>query len=231
MSRVMYDSVTVGEIPTDAEAVALYIDGNFKNWEEWTHKSNKLSVAVSPEHDAACLDVETGDATPAQAPAWVHRQLQRKQYKPVLYANRSTMPQVIAELNKAGIPRTSVRLWSAHYDGFAHICGPRSCGAPFVADGTQWTDKALGRNLDESLLADDFFPPKPVKKKRKPKPKPVHKKTLGAAAGSTVVLAILAALHGLGLVHLTPAENSAVTAFGGLVASWAAPAGYVAPKK
>ena len=74
---------------------------------------------------------------------------------------------VVPVLRASGIDRAAVRLWSAHYTGSPHICGPRSCRATSIdMDGTQWTNAALGRNLDESLLAADFFaapaPPKPA---------------------------------------------------------------------
>ena len=41
------------------------------------------------------------------------------------------------------------------------------------ADGTQWTNAALGRNLDESVLAAEFFGPPPAPKPAPPKPAPV----------------------------------------------------------
>jgi peptidoglycan hydrolase-like protein with peptidoglycan-binding domain len=66
--------------------------------------------------------------------------------------------EVIPALKAAGIGAGEIRLWSAHYTGTAHICGPSTCRELGVsADGTQWTDKAMGRNLDQSLLAAGFF--------------------------------------------------------------------------
>jgi len=51
-----------------------------------------------------------------------------------------------------------VRLWSAHYGFGEHICGPASCKlVPVEVDGTQWTNSALNRNLDQSLLLENFF--------------------------------------------------------------------------
>src|SRR5690242_949385 len=39
-----------------------------------------------------------------------------------------------------------------------HICGPSTCGLTgHACDGTQWTDAALGRSLDESVLLNNFF--------------------------------------------------------------------------
>lgn len=53
---------------------------------------------------------------------------------------------------KYGRPK---RLWTAHYNGTAHICSPKCWpGLVTVADGTQWTDHG---DWDESLLEDDFF--------------------------------------------------------------------------
>ena len=78
---------------------------------------------------------------------------------------------VIPAMRAAGIDRAAVRLWSAHYTGLPHICGPSSCGQMSIeADGCQWSNRAFGRDLDESLLLADFFgtPPAP-----KPAPDPV----------------------------------------------------------
>src|SRR5262245_7175275 len=88
----MYDSVTVSEIPPDADAAAGYTSGNWPTW--LTIKSGpwprKLSIAVTASHDdAECLDVEPGDAEPEQAPGWVQRAKQRGIQKPVLYASLS----------------------------------------------------------------------------------------------------------------------------------------------
>jgi hypothetical protein len=66
----------------------------------------------------------------------------------------------VTALGGAGISRAAVRLWSAHYGQGKHICGPGTCGLTrHACDGTQWTDSALGRNLDESILLSNFFSP------------------------------------------------------------------------
>ena len=159
---VMFDSVTASEIPANAQAVAGYVDGRFANVAELKDRfphAHILSIAVFPEHDADCLDIETGDASPADAAGWYARQRARGVARPCLYASASVMQNaVLPALNAAEIPRSAVRLWSAHYGAGEHICGPSSCGLMSVeADGCQFDDRALGRNLDQSLLADDFF--------------------------------------------------------------------------
>lgn len=169
---LMYDSVTLTEIPPTADAVAGYVDGIYTTWPELCKrfpKAHKLSIAVSVEGDAECLDVEPRDATNAQAPAWVRRQQARGVARPVVYTSLSNAKALLDVLEAAGIARSAVRLWTAHYTHTAHRCGP-SCGFGLhtIADATQYTDIALARNLDCSLVSDTFFPvkPKPLTKAR-----------------------------------------------------------------
>jgi hypothetical protein len=168
----MFDSVTISEIPADATCAAGYVDGRFANVAELRDRfphAQILTIAVFADHDADCLDIEQGDATPSQAVAWYERQKARGVFRPCLYASASVMQSdVVGIIMAAKIPRSAVRLWSAHYTGSPHICAPASCGLTSIdMDGTQWTDRAMGRNLDESLLAADFFGSVPV-----PKPVP-----------------------------------------------------------
>ena len=165
----MFDSVTLSEVPPNPPAVACYVNGMFANHAEALHRfpnAHILTIAVNAGADADVLDIETYDATPADAPGWYRRQKARGLARPCLYASASVMESgVLPVLRTAGIPRTAVRLWSAHYTWSAHICSSTTCGAMSTdADGTQFTDRALGRNLDESLLLADFFaatPPLP----------------------------------------------------------------------
>jgi len=146
----MFDAVAISEIPASPQAVAGYVGGNFPTFSPLVQRfpnAKHLSIAVNSSEDAECLDIENGDAVPSDAPAWHARQMARGVKRPVFYANTSTMPAVIAALR--GIPRSQYRLWTAHYTHQPHI-EPGS-------DATQWTDRALARNLDQSLCADDFF--------------------------------------------------------------------------
>jgi hypothetical protein len=154
---VQYDSVTLEAIPANAQAVAGYVGGKYETYGEvvkkWPH-AHHLSIAVNATEDAECLDVENGDATPGQAAEWFKHHARRA--KPVFYASLSVVPELEAALKTGGFERDQYLVWSAHYTGIPHICGP-SEGLPTAADATQWTDKALGRNLDESLCTDGFF--------------------------------------------------------------------------
>lgn len=149
---VMYDSTDVGTIPSDPHAVAGYVGGNWPTYLALVHRfphAFHLSIAVTASEDGECLDIETGDATPWQAPFWVRRQQHKGVSRPALYANLSTMPAVQTALRTHGIGRNEVRLWVAHYTGVAAI--------PKGYDACQYDDKALGRNLDASLCHPSFF--------------------------------------------------------------------------
>ena len=164
---IMFDATEVGQIPAGPQAVAGYVDGAYADAAALDARfphAHLLTIAVEHEHDAECLDIENGDAAPADAPGWVRRQEARGIARPVLYASVGLMQTgVIPALREAGIDRASVRLWTAHYAG-VHVCGPDSCSELSIpADGTQHTDHAYGRDLDQSLLAADFFgTPKPA---------------------------------------------------------------------
>lgn len=152
MTYVMYDSVDVATVPRSAPAVAGYTSGNWPTYNELVRRfphAHHLSIAVSASHDAECLDVEVGDARPDQAPAWYFRQVGRGVVRPVLYASLSVMPELQQAMQRAGVPRAHYRTWAAHYTYTPHIEPGH--------DACQWTDRALGRNLDESLCVDNFF--------------------------------------------------------------------------
>lgn len=161
----MFDSVTVTEIPhipATAAAVAGYVGGIYHTMPALRRvfpKSRKVSIAVESSEHADFLDVELGDATPADCPAWFRRQKERKAKTIGFYASVSTMQEIIDVLKGAGIERSEYKVWTAHYAG-KHVCGKHTCGYPTFhgeADGTQWTSSSMGRNLDESMLLPSFW--------------------------------------------------------------------------
>ena len=156
----MYDSIDVKQIPVNAQAVAGYVGGFWPTYKTLALEfpnAKLLSIAVNARQDAECLDVEQGDARPDQAAAWVKRQKGLGVKTPVVYCSVSQAGLLLRTLAKAGISRADVRLWTAHYTFKPHLCSS-SCGfGDIKADATQWTDRALGRNLDQSLCSPGFF--------------------------------------------------------------------------
>lgn len=147
----MYDGIYVGNVPAGAAAYAGYTSGSWPDYATIKAKypyAHVLSIAVYAGGPGDCLDVEPGDATNTQAES-------ARAYK-VYYTSAAFAAQMVADLAQGGKPRSSYRLWIAHYTGTPHICGPNSCRYPGVpqADGTQY---ASNNFYDSSLLADDFF--------------------------------------------------------------------------
>lgn len=155
----MFDSIDLSQFPPNPEAVAGYVGGRWPTYDELLVKfprAHHLSIAVTAQQRARCLDIEPGDASPAQAPDWFHNYADRSQGPPVLYCSASTVAQLVETMRVSGIARDRYLIWSAHYTHAEHICSPSRCGYPHV-DATQWTDKAQGRNLDQSLCSPVFF--------------------------------------------------------------------------
>lgn len=157
----MYDSVDIGQIPPKAVAVAGYVNGHWPTYEQlrtsFPHAKRK-SIAVTAAADADVLDIERGDANIDQAAAWVKRQHERGAKRPGVYTSVANAARLMETLARAGIPRTAYRLWTAHYTFRPHRC-TKKCGFGMsgVADATQYTDHALGKNLDASLASPTFF--------------------------------------------------------------------------
>lgn len=119
--RTLYDGITAAEVP-DGWGVAGYTDGNWPDfaalklrWPDAVH----ISIAAHPADDAKALDVETGDATPAEAPGWASRQREAGDPYPWVYCNESTWPEVIYEFAQQKVP--APLYWIALYDGVATV--------------------------------------------------------------------------------------------------------------
>jgi hypothetical protein len=172
----MWDDITVSSLPSGGSyAYAGYTAGLWPTFHELERRfpgHRLLDIAVFASDNATCLDIERGDATIAEAPAWFERQVARGVYRPVLYIQASGLKGLEQVMAAHHIPRHAYRIWSAHYTNKAHLCAPKSCGYGLSeADGCQWTSTALGINLDRSLLLPNFFDPRPAPPKP-PTPKP-----------------------------------------------------------
>jgi hypothetical protein len=150
MPRTMYDSVTPSAIPRSAQMVAGYLPPSRYAWSaaEWAMfpRAVKVRIAIFANvNDGHVLDVEPGDATPAQAPGWVVMR-RRAGVDPSVYCNASTWPTVRAEFRRRGIREP--HYWIAKYDGVARL--------PAGAVAKQYADPPLhGRgHFDLSIVAD-----------------------------------------------------------------------------
>jgi hypothetical protein len=157
----MWDDIVVAKMPAGgAYAYAGYVNGLWPTFPELKAKfpgHHLLDITVFASENATCLDIERGDASINDAPAWVARQALRGVYRPVLYTEASNMAKLERTMTAAHIPRIGYRLWIAHYNGY-HLCSPKTCGYGLTqANGTQWTQNAMGVSLDQSVMLPHFF--------------------------------------------------------------------------
>jgi hypothetical protein len=146
--RTMFDSTTAGDIPETATLVAGYVDGTWP-WSpaDWAlfPAATLVRIAVwASTGDGQVLDVETGNATPEQAPGWVQRRREAG-VDPTVYCNESTWPAVRAAFTAQGVREP--HWWIAHYESAAVI--------PAGAVALQYADEAqTGAHYDLSVVAD-----------------------------------------------------------------------------
>lgn len=121
MTRIMYDAVTPGNIVRmnpNPQMVAGYLNGLYA-WTaaDWNLFPHAVWVGISVRAAwtvGQVLDVETGDATPAEAPGWVSAR-RSAGVDPSIYCNLATWPAVQAAFQAAGVAEP--HYWIAHYDG------------------------------------------------------------------------------------------------------------------
>lgn len=117
--RAMYDSTNVADIPATARMVAAYANGRYANYDAARTRFRHvpvISIAVNVTGFAHVLDVEAGDATPAQFHSWATSVANRGVRRPTAYVARGMALAVLA-----AAPRGVVTdLWIADWTGSAH---------------------------------------------------------------------------------------------------------------
>lgn len=120
--RTMYDGITPTEVPPGGQLYAGYVDGNWPSFPGLVARfpsAIHVPIAVSASTDAGTvLDVEQGDASPAEAVDWV---LMRRAAgaDPSVYCSLSAWPAVRAAFQSRGVPEP--HYWVAHYSPNAAI--------------------------------------------------------------------------------------------------------------
>lgn len=153
MTYTMFDAVSYEHIPNDASIVAGYVNGIWPTYPDIVARfphAHHVSIAVTAEVVADVLDVEKGDATPADVPLWV-KEMRNLRRKPIVYMNHSTLPAVQAECEKATLAEPF--FFVADWTNKPHLV-PGSIG-------TQWADgtvqyPGLARYTDTSLISPNW---------------------------------------------------------------------------
>jgi peptidoglycan hydrolase-like protein with peptidoglycan-binding domain len=159
------------------EAVAAYGNGKYANFNaaksEFPHV-HVLEIDVNGQGIGNAGDFEAGDMPSARAGSWAKGRIDAGIRRPVLYFSVSSWQAIMRSLGDAGLARSDVRIWTAHYNGKPHLCSA-ACGfgVKGSADATQWGSSDApgtlhppfaGRNIDVSMTAEHFFAgaPKPA---------------------------------------------------------------------
>lgn len=152
------------------DAIAAYGNGSYTNYDRARRQFPRLRILqidVTGAGIGTAGDFEPGDMSYAHAGRWAKGRLAAGVWRPVLYFSVSHWREIMNSLQGAGIARSDVRIWTAHYTGKEHLCS--SACDPHVtgrADATQWASADhpdtfpsiyAHRGLDVSKTADDFW--------------------------------------------------------------------------
>ncbi|HEV2635537.1 MAG TPA: hypothetical protein VGX23_10360 [Actinocrinis sp.] len=114
--RTMFDGITPAEVPAGAQLYAAYLDGNWADYPAMVARypnAVHVSIAVSASYDGGqVIDVENGDATPAESVTWVQAR-RRAGADPTVYCSMSTWPSVKSAFSSRGVAQP--HYWIADY--------------------------------------------------------------------------------------------------------------------
>lgn len=205
--RTMFDSISVTALPAGADLYAGYDDGNWPDAAgiaAFHPGKTVVRITVNPADEIGdVLDVETGDATPTDAPRWVHNRRDLGA-DPSVYCTMSSWLACKNAFAVYGIAEP--HWWVAHWT--TSLAAP-----PTGAVALQW---GHGSGYDKSSVVDYWpgidpapVPPSPPSPNPQPTPtvtgEPVHAveinvevkqghgwASLPVPAGSVVSVVILA---------------------------------------
>lgn len=158
------------------DAIAAYGNGRYANYEAARRdfpRLHLLEIDVTGAGIGNAGDFEKGDMQYEHAGPWAKERIAAGVCRPVVYFSASNWGEVMRSLEEAGVARSEVRIWTAHYTGKEHRC---SSGCRFgitgTADATQWGSSDYPQTLpnvyvqrvvDVSQTADDFWNSVPLR--------------------------------------------------------------------
>lgn len=165
MTRRMADSISLASLPAGFDMYGGYDDGHWPDAAAIAAKFPgktviRFTVSAS-DNEGDCLDVESGDATPAQAPGWVERRRQAGHGGPLVYCSWSLLPAVKTAFIQAGVVEPG---WFV-----AGYPSPDGDAIPAGCVGHQWIDRGP---YDESIVVDYLPGIDPAPKPTPPAPTP-----------------------------------------------------------
>jgi hypothetical protein len=172
----MYDGINslaavIAKAFPDTTMVAGYINGYYAwtraEWDLFPH-ANHVTISITASANAGdVLDVENGDATPAQTEAWIAMRKSAGYDRPTIYCSRSVIPEVRLGTGPYILAR-DYDIWVADWTGSAHeVTAPGAPSASCCA--TQYESTA---DYDVSAVYDSGWPHRTQSSAKPPLTKP-----------------------------------------------------------
>jgi hypothetical protein len=143
---VMFDSAT-GAYPPGAALCAYYVNGRYARPAQYGRGKVWIDVIGNAPRAALWLDVETGDATPADVPGWLDERRSAGLGAGGVYCSRAALPAI--EQAAAGRPHL---LWVATLDGDTTPALPPVTGQLVAVQA--FPASMLGFDADMSVVVD-----------------------------------------------------------------------------
>lgn len=210
----MFDSVTIANLPHDADMVAGYVDGH---WPTFAHlkakfpKARRVSIATAFAHEADVLDVENRDGTPAEAVSWTVR-MRLLGRDPVVYTTKDVWAAVLRSCASNNV--TPPKWWAADWTGNPHVV-EGSVATQFASPTVKWHHDQ--GDYDVSLVSPDFPAPFITKQKGTTLtiPTPTKAQLVSVSHELAGLAAIVTSLENS--FTLPPAVRTALVAIGGAI--------------
>lgn len=148
--RTMYDTIDVMSLPDGADLYAGYDDGAWPDADAIAAKfpgKPVVRITTNPADDFGdCLDVENGDASPTDAPAWVAKR-RAAGADPSVYCSLDPWPTIRQAFAAANVPEP--HYWVAAYPGPGPVLIPGAVAHQYASPST-----GSPGNYDVSVVAD-----------------------------------------------------------------------------
>lgn len=185
--KIMYDAIdlaNVQAVASQADLLAGYDDGAWPDADALAAAfPGKQVVRITTQPGDAfgdVLDVENGDATPADAPGWVSARRAAGHTWPTVYCSEGAWPAVQAAFASAGVDPPFY--WVAAYPGEGPVVPPGAVAHQYQDAGLY--DISV---VDDSWPPPPAPPPAPLPSPPHPKENPMVTAPIQDAAGSTHV--------------------------------------------
>lgn len=145
--RTMADAIEASQLPTGCDLYAGYVNGQWPSYGPIKARFPEkivVSITINASTPAIVLDVETGDATPTQAPGWVHV-MRAAGVTPTIYCSLALWTTVRRLFERVNEPEPN--WWIAAYPG---------CGASLYA--TSVAHQYQNANGYDLSVVADYWP-------------------------------------------------------------------------